>query len=127
MKSANDNYGHLAGDELIKTFSKGVSSLTGESDIIGRYGGDEFVGAFYNIDSQSLSNKFEGVREQFKNNPIVFEGNKIVCSYSYGIVNYLDEGQVINKLIKIADKRMYEYKSTAKIKNLRRSMHKVIY
>lgn len=111
LKSANDNYGHLAGDELIRTFSKGLKGLAEESDIIGRYGGDEFVGVFYNVDSQSLINKFEGLLEQFRNNPIIFEGNKIICSYSHGIVCYPDEGQVINKLIKIADKRMYKYKS----------------
>ncbi|WP_077866408.1 histidine kinase N-terminal 7TM domain-containing protein [Clostridium saccharobutylicum] len=117
LKLVNDNYGHLAGDELIKTFSRGLSGLAKEIDIIGRFGGDEFVGAFFNIHLQRLVNKLQELIEYFKNNPIVFEGNKIVCSYSYGIVSFPRDGTEFNQLIKIADKRMYEYKKIVKSKN----------
>jgi diguanylate cyclase (GGDEF)-like protein/PAS domain S-box-containing protein len=114
LKFVNDNYGHLAGDELIKAFSRGLSSLAGESDIVGRLGGDEFVGVFFDIDSQSLINRFEDLIKHFENNPITFEENKIVCSYSYGIVNFPREGTEFKQLIKIADERMYKYKRIVK-------------
>ncbi|NOV93106.1 GGDEF domain-containing protein [Clostridium saccharobutylicum] len=117
MKFVNDNYGHLAGDELIKTFSRGLSGLAKEFDIIGRFGGDEFVGAFFNIHLQRLVNKLQELIEYFKSNPIIYEGNNIVCSYSYGIVSFPRDGTEFNKLIKIADKRMYEYKKIVKSKN----------
>ena len=116
LKFVNDNYGHLVGDELIKTFSKGLINLAGDSDIIGRFGGDEFVGVFFNVDSQSLIDRFEELIKDFKNDPITFKENKIICSYSYGIVNFPSEGWEFDKLIKIADKRMYEYKSIVKSK-----------
>jgi diguanylate cyclase (GGDEF)-like protein/PAS domain S-box-containing protein len=116
LKFVNDNYGHLAGDEFIKTFSKGISGLAGDCDIIGRFGGDEFIGVFFNVDSQCLINKFDELIEQFKNNPISFEENKIICSYSYGIVNFPKDGREFKQLIKIADERMYEYKSIEKSK-----------
>lgn len=115
LKFVNDNYGHLAGDVLIKTFAGGLSSLGGDSDIVGRFGGDEFVGVFFNVNSDSLIYKFEELSEQFKNNPIIFGENKIVCSYSYGVVNFPSDGVEFDQLIKIADKRMYEYKN--KVKN----------
>lgn len=115
LKFVNDNYGHLVGDELIKTFAKGLMGLLGGSDIIGRFGGDEFVGVFFNVSSQNLINKFEELSEQFKNNPIIFGENKIICSYSYGVVNFPSDGVEFDQLIKIADKRMYEYKN--KVKN----------
>jgi len=116
LKFVNDNYGHLVGDELIKTFSKGLSSITEESDIIGRFGGDEFVGIFFNVDSQSLTNRFEDLIEHFKNNPIIFEANKIICSYSYGIVKFPGDRMKFDELIKVADERMYKYKSMVKSK-----------
>lgn len=114
LKFVNDNYGHLAGDKLIKTFSTGLTNLAGNSDIIGRFGGDEFVGVFFDVDLQNLINKFEKLIEHFKNNPITFDENKIICSYSYGIVNFPVDGNKFDELIKIADKRMYEYKRMVK-------------
>ncbi|SMC22080.1 PAS domain S-box-containing protein/diguanylate cyclase (GGDEF) domain-containing protein [Clostridium acidisoli DSM 12555] len=116
LKLVNDNYGHLVGDELIKTFSNGISSLKGASDIIGRFGGDEFVGVFFNVDLQSLVNKFDSLIEHFNNNPIIFEESKIICSYSYGIVKFPAEARELQKLLKIADERMYEYKRILKNK-----------
>ncbi len=118
LKFVNDNYGHLAGDELIKTFSKGLSSIAEESDIIGRFGGDEFIGIFFNVDLQSLTKRFEDLIEHFKNNPIIFEENEIVCSYSYGIAKFLGDGMEFHELIKIADERMYKYKSMVKSKKI---------
>lgn len=118
LKFVNDNYGHLAGDEMIKAFSSGLKSLAGNSDIIGRFGGDEFVGVFFDTDLKSLTNRFEELIKHFKNNPIIFGKNKIICSYSYGIVNSLEDGIEFDQLIKIADKRMYEYKKMIKSFNL---------
>jgi diguanylate cyclase (GGDEF)-like protein/PAS domain S-box-containing protein len=116
LKLVNDNYGHLYGDELIKTFARGLSSLAGEADIIGRFGGDEFIGVFFDVDFKSLTKKFEELIEYFKNNPIIFEDKIIVCSFSYGLVNFPKEGETINELLKIADARMYEYKRIVKSK-----------
>ncbi|MDD3224846.1 MAG: histidine kinase N-terminal 7TM domain-containing protein [Clostridium sp.] len=117
LKFVNDNYGHLIGDELIKTFSKGLMSLAVTSDTIGRFGGDEFVGIFFNVEPEILINRFEELIKHFKNNPTIFEKTKIVCSFSYGIANFPEEGMQFNEMIKIADKRMYEYKRRVKSKN----------
>ncbi|WP_297426662.1 histidine kinase N-terminal 7TM domain-containing protein [Clostridium sp.] len=114
LKLVNDSYGHSCGDSLIKTFSGGISSLTGNSDIIGRFGGDEFVAIFFDVDYKSLVNKFEELAENFRNNPIVVENKTIVCSYSYGIVNFPEDGIKFDSLLKLADERMYEYKRIVK-------------
>lgn len=114
LKFVNDNYGHLCGDELIKTFAKGLSTLRGTSDIIGRFGGDEFIGIFFDIDQGDLVNRFEELAKSFKSNPISFGERTIVCSYSYGIVNGQRDGMKFNELLKIADARMYEYKRVVK-------------
>lgn len=118
LKFVNDNYGHLCGDELIKTFAKGLSTLRGTSDIIGRFGGDEFIGIFFDIDQGDLVNRFEELAKSFKSNPISIGERTIVCSYSYGIVNGQRDGMKFNELLKIADARMYEYKRLVKSKKI---------
>lgn len=126
LKFVNDNYGHYAGDDLIITFSTGLCTLAEPSDIIGRFGGDEFVGVFYNTDPQSLTNKLEELLENFKNNPIVLGENEFFCSYSYGIVSYPADGTEFDELLKTADKRMYEYKRIIKNKKMINSNEMVI-
>ncbi|MDT8719237.1 diguanylate cyclase [Clostridium sp. 19966] len=116
LKTVNDKYGHLAGDELIKAFSEGLRNISKDSDIIGRFGGDEFIGIFFDWDLQGLIDEFEQLLEYFKIKPIIFETNQVVCKYSYGIVKFPSEGTEFKQLIKIADERMYKYKSLAKNK-----------
>lgn len=121
LKVVNDTYGHLAGDEFIKTFTRNLSKYIDGSDILARLGGDEFVGVFFNIDSETLMKKFQDLLVYFEDNPITFEGNKVICSYSYGIANFPKDGDKYDKLLKIADKRMYKYKEKIKSNNVFRS------
>ncbi|MEJ8555471.1 sensor domain-containing diguanylate cyclase [Tepidibacter sp. Z1-5] len=114
LKLINDTYGHLAGDEIIRTFTSTLKKRIRSSDILARIGGDEFVGVFFETDLQSLIRKFEDIIDYFKRNYIKFEENNIICSFSYGISNFPYDGDKYNKLIKTADERMYEYKQKSK-------------
>lgn len=114
LKAVNDTYGHLVGDEFIKIFTSNLSKYIGGSDILARLGGDEFVGVFFNGDLKTLIERFEELIIHFQNNPITFEGNKFICSYSYGIANFPKDGEEYDKLMKIADERMYKYKGRIK-------------
>jgi diguanylate cyclase (GGDEF)-like protein/PAS domain S-box-containing protein len=116
LKIVNDTYGHLAGDKYIKTFASGLSSRIRSSDIFARLGGDEFVSVFFEIDSKKLALKFEKLAENFKNNPIDFEGNSIVCSFSYGIAGFPYDAKTYKQMVRIADERMYKYKHEVKSK-----------
>lgn len=116
LKVINDNFGHLAGDILIKTFAEGLKKYIKDGDIIARFGGDEFIGIYFNRNLESLNNSFKDLNKYFNNNPIDFENNKIICSYSYGISNFPKDGDDFNNLIKIADKKMYENKNISKEK-----------
>ncbi|MCY6370099.1 diguanylate cyclase domain-containing protein [Clostridium ganghwense] len=115
LKVVNDTYGHLAGDEFIKSFTSNLSKCIGTSDILARLGGDEFVGVFFDTDSQALIKKFEELIIYFEDNPIVFKENEFICSYSYGIAKFNQDGEKYDELMRVADERMYKYKQ--KIKN----------
>ncbi|MBU3136206.1 diguanylate cyclase [Clostridium gasigenes] len=116
LKLVNDTYGHLQGDEFIKSFVNKLKSSISETDILARYGGDEFIGVFSNTQLDSLSEKFEELNKYFIDNPIILEGNKVTYNYSYGIATFLSDAVSYSQLIKIADERMYIYKENLKRK-----------
>lgn len=117
LKYINDIYGHLAGDELLQLFTTAIKKGIRYSDVFARYGGDEFIGVFFNIDENDLANKFERVKKYLSNNPLEYNDNKIICDFSYGIANYPQDSSDYNELVEIADKRMYEYKEKNKKKS----------
>jgi diguanylate cyclase (GGDEF)-like protein len=114
LKAINDTYGHLAGDELIKQFSLCLTAVLSSKDYIGRLGGDEFAAVIYDVEINELYRKIESINNKFKENPIIYEDNKIIGSFSYGIAQFPDEGVDYNSLFKKADKNMYEYKQKIK-------------
>lgn len=114
LKCVNDKYGHLAGDEIIKSFVKALKNEINDYDTLGRFGGDEFVAVFFDTNKEELILKFEDLLNRLKNNPIIFGQSPITCSFSYGVAEFPNDSENYIELIKIADKRMYEYKNRFK-------------
>jgi len=114
LKIVNDTFGHLHGDEYIKSFVNNLKDSIRVSDILARYGGDEFIGVFFNTGLENLSLKFEELNNRFLNNPIILDGKKFSYSYSYGIAAFPSDAVTYSDLVKIADERMYKYKETFK-------------
>ncbi|MBX0312598.1 MAG: GGDEF domain-containing protein [Sulfurihydrogenibium sp.] len=109
FKPINDNYGHAKGDEVLKNVTDFFKQTFGDYDIIARLGGDEFV-----VVIEDLSNKdrIEEVRKVFEE---VFKDFNL--SFSYGVANLkevesesLSEEEILNLMLSLADKRMYEEK-----------------
>ena len=114
LKVVNDTYGHLTGDELIKDFALRLSSIIKDPDILGRLGGDEFAAIFFDIELETLHEKLESLNKDYRTNPLIFEENIIIGSFSFGISGFPTEGRDYNELFKKADKNMYEYKQKIK-------------
>jgi len=110
LKNVNDTYGHLAGDGLIAFFTKQMESCVRKSDVLARYGGDEFVGLFYSADEQELRIRFETMSKWFDENLFHFGSDFIKCSFSFGIAEFGKDSTRYDELIKIADDRMYQHK-----------------
>jgi len=110
LKKINDDYGHLVGDGLIRYFTNKIQNSIRKSDVFARYGGDEFVGIFYNSDSIELKKNLDEITRWFSENLFQFETDSIKCSFSYGISEFPDDTTRYDALIKIADDRMYKHK-----------------
>jgi diguanylate cyclase (GGDEF)-like protein len=110
LKVINDRFGHLVGDTMIKTFAKSLQHNTRRSDILARYGGDEFLAIYLMADEAELKVKFSHLdRIMTIKDPEnkVFEQH---FDFSYGIATYPQDGATYAELIDVADSRMYEMK-----------------
>jgi len=110
LKYINDNFGHLAGDEAIKTFAKRLSVIIRRSDVFARYAGDEFIAIFLNTDYDSLTNRLDELLDNMEQSSIVVDNGSIIVSFSYGIATFGEDSISLDELIRIADKKMYEMK-----------------
>lgn len=105
FKHINDEHGHVAGDEVLKSISDIIKQNTGKKDIIGRYGGDEFL---IMIDGANAEDAKEITQKIFDS----VKGLEKSVTLSAGLRQF--EGQGINQLIKQADKNLYIAKQSGK-------------
>lgn len=110
LKKTNDTFGHLAGDELLVQFAKSFSKFICDDCCLARYGGDEFLLLVPNTTDAYVEKIIFRAIKWNQENPIVYEGNEIMVDFSYGIASYPQDSEVIDKLLQVADDRMYQYK-----------------
>uniref|UniRef100_A0A7C3RVY8 GGDEF domain-containing protein n=1 Tax=Dictyoglomus thermophilum TaxID=14 RepID=A0A7C3RVY8_DICTH len=112
FKMVNDTFGHSFGDEVLKTVGKILRESCRKVDIVGRYGGDEFI---IILPETNLKNTIKVANKLIKNVDKIelFSPNKarIYLSISIGIAVYPDTTIELEKLINFADLAMYEAKS----------------
>ncbi len=107
LKSINDSYGHLIGDEYLKHFSNAIKTLKRKEDLFGRVGGDEFIIIFEGFDYHKTLEFLKTTKQYFENNLFVFESIKIELKFGAGISEYPKDGSTVNDLFRNADKKMY--------------------
>lgn len=108
FKNINDRYGHLYGDEVLKLIAEKILLNVRDEDIVGRYGGDEFVVAFQDIDHEAVSTVMERILQEV--NRLEFEECRL--SFSCGIAVW--NGESCEKLFERADAYMYDVKRFGK-------------
>jgi diguanylate cyclase (GGDEF)-like protein len=118
FKNINDQYGHEAGDKLLREVAGRLAACVRASDTACRYGGDEFIVMLPEIDGEESA---EAVKEKIRSNlaaPYVIEGKIIALMASIGFVIYEGEGKYCQDLIRDADVAMYLAKSRNKARTL---------
>ena len=119
FKSINDTYGHKAGDAVLKIISKRMRNSIRESDLFGRYAGDEFVIALKQIEEKEMVEKIVTKLLYALSQPIKLEDKEgtqrdLYITVSIGITLYPDDTKDIQQLINKADRAMYVIKSENK-------------
>lgn len=112
FKNINDTFGHLYGDAVIAMVAGSIKSTLDEEDIIGRFGGDEFLVYIDNTSSEKLERKLENIRLAILKMRIdKNDENDISCSmgvsFGYGKAKYED-------LFRQADSALYTAKANGK-------------
>lgn len=115
FKSINDIYGHFVGDQVLKFISTGLLDNQRESDILARFGGDEFIGILYETSPSELSKKYANLNQYLVNQKIKVEQTLIASSFSFGIAQYPNDGASLDDLVKVADFEMYKNKRSRRI------------
>ncbi len=113
FKRVNDNYGHLCGDHCLTSFAATLKQLVKRpTDIICRYGGEEFVLVLPNTDAQGLSKILESVRLAAERKIIRFEGQKLSFTVSAGgCSGIISQSTSASSLFACADKMLYQAKN----------------
>jgi diguanylate cyclase (GGDEF)-like protein len=114
FKKYNDQYGHLAGDDLLRELGDLMKSYIRKSDTAFRYGGEEFAVILPHTDQQSAIVLSERLREAISTkNFLIRERLQIGhITISIGIASCPDDAIEVDKLINTADMALYEAKKT---------------
>ena len=114
FKSINDQFGHIAGDEVLKAACNRMIACIRDSDSLGRLGGDEFVVLLEDLrspkDALEIAKKFQSTIAL----GISVSGAHINTTISVGISIYPNDGETEEDLFKQADKAMYRSKMNGK-------------
>lgn len=109
FKVVNDTYGHPVGDQVIVALSQTLRLRLRESDIVGRYGGEEFGVVLNHTDLASAFEIIDGLRQSFAAVTFFAEGKEFHCTFSAGIAGMRDF-QRPETLTEAADRALYRAK-----------------
>lgn len=110
FKFVNDNYGHTAGDAVLKYLTEKINGCLREDDSIGRVGGDEFVILVRHIREEADIEKM--INRMFESlvAPFGFNNQEIQINISVGISIFPDYAKSLDSLVNQADRGMYKAK-----------------
>lgn len=112
FKSVNDSFGHRRGDEVLSALGAILKKTLRSTDIIGRYGGEEFIAILLNANKREvyqIAEKLRGVVEKAK-----ILGEDRTLTISIGAASYPDDGKQVDNLIECADKALYYSKNNGR-------------
>lgn len=121
FKQVNDNYGHATGDVVLKEFAQILRRCSREHDVVGRFGGEEFIIVIPFAKSKQVVEIGERIRQEVENYVFDAGKHKLAITVSMGIVTLVSTKEVpirdvVEKLLKTVDYCLYQAKELGRNK-----------
>jgi diguanylate cyclase (GGDEF)-like protein len=114
FKQVNDRYGHAAGDEVLKAFAAALEGTVRESDVAGRWGGEEFALVLPGTDIEGGARLAERARTSIESCEVAMpDGEHLAVTASFGVAAY-PESHELGELLAAADSALYAAKREGK-------------
>lgn len=110
FKAINDAYGHLVGDQVLKEISHRIRNTLRAYDILGRYGGEEFLIIMPETSLEDAGGLAERIRIRVKEEPV----NNATVTLSFGVVCVQEGDRTVDDIIRRADQNLYRAKKGGK-------------
>ncbi|WP_455233898.1 sensor domain-containing diguanylate cyclase [Thiogranum longum] len=110
FKKVNDSYGHQAGDEVIRNTAAILKQCARETDIAGRYGGEEFGVILIDTSASNALLFAERLRKTIEAQTVTHEGRDIAYTVSLGVAELTDDIKNHKQWIECSDQALYEAK-----------------
>lgn len=115
FKKINDTYGHNGGDFILKELAKIFSGFMVNKGYVARWGGEEFLFIFVNVNGDEAFIDLDKLRSQISHHEFIFEDKTINLTMSFGLEEY-DSRSDLDGNIMVADKKLYIAKSEGRNK-----------
>jgi diguanylate cyclase len=113
FKSINDTYGHNAGDVVLSTFGKILTSKVSTNGFVARYGGEEFVIVLKEQGIEEALKLCDSIKELIVKSKFIYDNIKLKVTFSAGIIQREDYDN-LESAIKQADKYLYTAKNSGR-------------
>jgi diguanylate cyclase (GGDEF)-like protein len=114
LKSVNDAHGHEAGNRLLRQLTRLVQAELRYTDVLARYGGDEFVVLLPETPGKGALEVAGRIRDAVANLPLDLDGKRVGCTVSIGVAVHPADGNTLDAVVTRADRAMYQAKQAGR-------------
>lgn len=110
FKRINDTYGHPVGDEVLRELGRRLRQSARQDDVLGRYGGEEFIAALVETNKERGLQAAERLRRSVEEQPFSTRAGTLAVTISLGLASFPEDAEEMEDLIQKADQALYRAK-----------------
>ncbi len=114
FKRVNDHFGHIAGDRVLQRLTHIIQEELRSSDILTRYGGEEFIILLPSTSGKAAINVAKRIREAVENMRVQYNEDEITITVSLGVTEYTAQRNSLQAIISDADQALYKAKQNGR-------------